>query len=55
VGILASSDHGATWQRVGGNELVGAAIYKIITDGDVLLAATSHGLYRKAPTDATWQ
>ena len=55
VGILASTDHGASWHRVGGDVLVGAAIYKIITDGAVLLAATSHGLYRKAPSDATWQ
>jgi photosystem II stability/assembly factor-like uncharacterized protein len=55
VGVLASTDHGQSWQRVGGDELVGAAIFKIIPDGDVLLAATSHGLYRKAPSDATWQ
>jgi photosystem II stability/assembly factor-like uncharacterized protein len=54
IGILASTDHGATWQRVGGDELNGAATYRIIADGDVLLAATSHGLYRKAPTDAVW-
>src|SRR4051812_32889131 len=55
IGILASTDHGASWHRVGGNELNGAATYRIIADGDVLLAATSHGLYRKAPTDAMWQ
>jgi photosystem II stability/assembly factor-like uncharacterized protein len=55
VGILASTDHGATWQRVGGEELIGAAVFKIIPDGNVLFAATSHGLYRKAATDATWQ
>jgi hypothetical protein len=55
VGVLASADHGATWQRVGGSELLGAAIFKVIANGNVLFAATSHGLYRKAPTDATWQ
>lgn len=55
VGILASTDHGSSWQRVGGDELVGAAVFKIIADGDVLFAATSHGLYRKAPTDSAWQ
>jgi hypothetical protein len=54
VGILASTDHGATWSRVGGDELTGAATYRIVADGDVLLAATSHGLYRKAPADSTW-
>src|SRR2546421_5357252 len=55
VGILASTDHGASWHRVGGDELVGAAVFKIIADGNVLLAATSHGLYRKASSDSTWQ
>jgi hypothetical protein len=56
VGILASTDRGATWQRVGGDELVGAAIFKIVpAPGGVLYAATSHGLYRKGPADSTWQ
>jgi hypothetical protein len=55
VGVLASSDRGTNWQRVGGDELVGAAIFKIIANGNVLMAATSHGLYRKAPSDTTWQ
>jgi hypothetical protein len=40
---------------VGGDELVGSAIFKIIADGNVLFAATSHGLYRMAPGDTTWQ
>ena len=56
VGILASDDHGATWHRVGGDELVGAAIFKIVpAPGGVLYAATSHGLYRLAPGQTTWQ
>ena len=56
VGILASSDHGATWRRVGGDELVGAAIFKIVpAPGGVLYAATSHGLYRLASGASTWQ
>lgn len=55
VGILSSADHGATWQRVGGDELVGAAIFKIVpAPGGVLFAATSHGLYRMAPGDTHW-
>jgi photosystem II stability/assembly factor-like uncharacterized protein len=55
VGILASNDHGASWHRVGGNELVGAAVFKIVqADDGVLYAATSHGLYRLAPGDAAW-
>src|ERR671932_1706121 len=56
VGILASDDHGATWHGVGGDELVGAAIFKIVpAPGGVLYAATSHGLYRLAPGQAAWQ
>jgi hypothetical protein len=56
VGILASTDRGATWQRVGGDELVGAAIFKIVSaPGGVLYTATSHGLYRIGPGDTTWQ
>ncbi len=56
IGILASSDHGATWHRVGGNELVGAAIFKIVpAPGGVLYAATSHGLYRLAAGASTWE
>jgi hypothetical protein len=56
VGILASNDHGATWHRIGGDELVGAAIFKIApAPGGVLYAATSHGLYRLAAGAATWQ
>jgi hypothetical protein len=56
VGILASDDHGGTWHRVGGNELVGAAIFKIVpAPGGTLYAATSHGLYRFAQGQTTWQ
>jgi hypothetical protein len=56
VGILASGDRGATWHRVGGDELVGAAVFKIVpAPGGVLYAATSHGLYRLASGASTWQ
>src|ERR671932_691988 len=56
VGILASTDHGATWHRVGGNELVGAAVFKIVpAPGGVLYAATSHGLYRLDPGASAWR
>src|SRR3954454_7160887 len=56
VGILASDDHGTSWHRVGGTELVGAAIFKIVAaPGGVLYAATSHGLYRLGQGQATWQ
>ena len=56
VGILASDDQGTTWHRVGGDELIGAAIFKIVpAPGGVLYAATSHGLYRLAPGQTAWQ
>jgi hypothetical protein len=45
VGVLASTDGGTTWQRVGGSELNGALIFRLVQDGSTLLAATSHGLY----------
>jgi len=45
VGVIASTDGGATWNRVGGPELNGALIFRLVQDGSTLLAATSHGLY----------
>src|SRR6476646_3277079 len=56
VGVLASTDGGATWHRVGGPELNGALIFRIVQNGSTLFAATSHGLYRfdTAATGATW-
>jgi photosystem II stability/assembly factor-like uncharacterized protein len=56
IGVMASDDHGDTWHRVGGSELNGAAIFKIVpAPHGVLYAATSHGLYRMGPSDSTWQ
>src|SRR3954466_15240833 len=56
IGVMASDDHGDSWHRVGGNELVGAAIFKIVpAPHAVLYAATSHGLYRMGPSDTRWQ
>ena len=45
VGVIASTDGGATWHRVGGPELNGALIFRLAQNGSTLLAATSHGLY----------
>src|SRR5215475_2652779 len=45
VGVLASTDRGSTWHQVGGPELNGALIFRLVQDGSRLLAATSHGLY----------
>lgn len=55
VGILASDDKGASWHRVGGTELEGAGVFKIVAtaDGGTLYAATSHGLYKHTGADST--
>src|SRR5499427_3440997 len=53
VGVLASTDGGATWHRVGGPELDGALIFRLVQDGNTLLAATSHGLYSFDTTSST--
>lgn len=55
VGVLRSTDQGATWQRVGGPELNGALIFRLVQNGTTLLAATSHGLYRfDTASSTTW-
>ena len=55
VGVLASTDGGATWQRVGGPELNGALIFRLAQHGSTLFAATSHGLYTfNTATSTTW-
>jgi hypothetical protein len=45
IGVLASSDGGSSWSQVGGSELNGALIFRLVQDGTRVLAATSHGLY----------
>src|SRR4051794_26773990 len=57
VGVLASTDAGATWHRVGGDELQGAGIFKVVATPDTktLFAATSKGLYRFRTGDAAWK
>jgi hypothetical protein len=55
VGVLASSDGGVSWHRVGGPELNGALIFRLAQDGTTLFAATSHGLYSfNTLTSSTW-
>lgn len=55
VGILASDDKGLTWHRIGGIELEGAGVFKIVatSDGGTLYAATSHGLFKHTGSDST--
>ena len=57
VGVLASTDAGASWHRVGGAELQGAGVFKIVATPDTktLFAATSKGLYRFRSGDAAWK
>jgi photosystem II stability/assembly factor-like uncharacterized protein len=45
VGVIASTDGGDTWSRVGGPELNGALTFRLALNGSTILAATSHGLY----------
>ena len=54
VGVIASNDGGSSWQHVGGSELNGALVFRIVQDGTSLLAATSHGLYRFDSGSTAW-
>jgi hypothetical protein len=45
IGVLASTDGGSTWNRVGGAALNGALIFRLVQNGSKLVAATSHGLF----------
>ena len=55
IGVLASTDGGTSWHKVGGSELNGATIFRLVQDGSSLLAATSHGLYRyTVGTSSAW-
>jgi hypothetical protein len=46
TGVLRSTDGGATFQRVGGDELNNSTIGRLAYANDYLLAATSRGLFR---------
>ncbi len=55
IGVLASTDGGSTWNRVGGPELNGALVFRLVQDGTAILAATSHGLYSfNTASGTTW-
>jgi hypothetical protein len=55
IGVLQSTDGGATWARVGGPELNGALVFRLAQDGSTILAATSHGLYSfNTASSTTW-
>jgi hypothetical protein len=57
-GIWRSTDHGQSFQRVGGDELQNALTFTITASDDFVFAATSHGLWRRARhghDSAAWQ
>ncbi|MCC9306059.1 glycosyl hydrolase [Kitasatospora sp. RB6PN24] len=57
-GVYRSTDHGRTFQRVGGSELLNAQVATLTTNGTYAFAATSHGLWRHRLTgrlDEPWQ
>jgi photosystem II stability/assembly factor-like uncharacterized protein len=55
VGVMKSTDGGSTWSQVGGTQLDGALIWKILVDpAHRVYAATSHGLFRMLPGQTSW-
>jgi hypothetical protein len=49
VGVFRSSDHGSTWQLIGGDQLDQTLIGALELDGDgQIYAATTAGLYRRS-------
>lgn len=58
VGVYRQTSRSRTWRRVGGSELNGAGVHRIVWIGRYVYAATSHGLYRRsrnAARTAHWQ
>jgi hypothetical protein len=53
IGVLHSGDGGATFSRVGGDELNNHTIGRLVYDNGFVLAATSRGLYRHSATTLT--
>ena len=54
IGVLYSGDGGATFSRVGGNELDNHTIGRLVEANGAILAATSQGLYRHSTAPATF-
>ncbi|MGW2418948.1 hypothetical protein ACWC0C_06740 [Streptomyces sp. NPDC001709] len=57
-GVYRSADHGRTFQRVGGSELLNAQVAALATNDSYVFAATSHGLWRRplsGPLDTPWR
>ena len=54
IGVIKSTDGGSSWSQVGGSELNGALIFRLAQNGNAILAATSHGLYRFDASSTSW-
>jgi hypothetical protein len=58
TGIYRSDDYGDSWIRVGGDQLRGTMVARIVMDGNgMVYAATSSGIFRRpadAPTSQAW-
>jgi hypothetical protein len=54
IGVIKSTDGGGTWSQVGGTELNGALIFRLVRNGTTVLAATSHGLYSYGASSTEW-
>ena len=54
VGLLKSTDCGATFSAFGPSDLVGALIWRIRVDGPRIFVASSHGLYRSGDGGSSW-
>lgn len=50
IGVMYSADGGATFTRVGGDELNNHTVGRLVLDNGYVLAATSRGLYRHSAT-----
>jgi hypothetical protein len=53
IGVLRSTDGGATFVRVGADELNNHTVSRLVVDNGSVLAATSRGLFRHSATTAT--
>ena len=54
IGVLYSGDGGATFSRVGGNELNNHTIGRIVYDNGFILIATSQGVYRHSASPSSF-
>jgi hypothetical protein len=54
IGVIKATKGEGTWTQVGGTELNGALIFRLVRNGTTILAATSHGLYSFGASSTEW-